>query len=68
MAGSSSDSFGDTVWEYVPLVLLAYGARVYDIDPSQALIWDGLALATMGGIWLVTRRDITLCDASPEAP
>lgn len=50
-------------WEYVPLVVLSFAARVY--DPGQALIWDSLALATMGGIWIVTRRDIT-CDDSPS--
>ena len=50
-------------WEYVPLVLLAYGARLYDIDPGQALIWDGLALSTMAGIWIVTRGEMALREA-----
>ena len=41
-------------WEYVPLLLLVAGVRWYAGDHIQAAMADGLTLASVAGVWLIT--------------
>lgn len=41
-------------WEYVPILLLIAGIRWYAGDQVQAGLADGLTLASVAGVWMVT--------------
>lgn len=45
-------------WEYVPVVLLAFGAWSYFGNHAPGLLADGLLFTTLAGVHLVTRKDI----------
>ena len=46
-------------WEYVPIVLLAFGAWWYFGNHGAGAFRDGMLLTAIGGVHFVTRRDIT---------
>ena len=41
-------------WEYVPVLLIVAGVRWYAGDNVQAGMADGLTLASVAGVWLIT--------------
>ncbi len=43
-------------WEYVPLVVLAFGAWVYMGSQGQGSVGDPLLLAATAGVHVVTRK------------
>ena len=45
-------------WEYVPIVLLAFGASWYFGNQAAAGLADGMLLTAVTGVHLVTRKDI----------
>lgn len=45
-------------WEYVPVVLLAFGAWFYFGSHAPGLLGDGLLFTALTGVHLVTRKDI----------
>ncbi len=53
-------------WEYVPLVLLAFGGWLYMGGQGQGGFADAVLLAAMAGIHLVTRK-ATLAERAMSA-
>lgn len=45
-------------WEYVPIVLLAFGAWCYFGPQTHGLLRNGVLLTAITGVHLVSRRDI----------
>ncbi len=45
-------------WEYVPIVLFAFGAWWYFGSHAPGGLGDGLMLTAITGVHLVTRKDI----------
>lgn len=41
-------------WEYVPVLLLIAGVRWYAGGDVQAGLADGLTLASVAGVWVIT--------------
>ena len=41
-------------WEYVPVLLIVAGVRWYAGDNVQAGMADGLTLASVAGVWVIT--------------
>ena len=41
-------------WEYIPVLLIVAGVRLYTGDTVPGGIADALALVSVAGIWLVT--------------
>ena len=45
-------------WEYVPVVLLAFGASWYFGSHVSAGLGNGLLLSAIAGVHVVTRKDV----------